>query len=282
MAKIEVHCPVCSNWEKIDISENVTENAKKGLVAINITAGMICEHSFICYVDKNLSVRDCLIADFKIEAPNTSDILEVGDTTQQEIESIKFDLIKLNIPEVVMASIFRAIFLGKNVLLISEDQFLVSHIISFFNYAKKDIFETKIVSISKLDFKNDNKRFGDYIVFEKMDIIQDKNKIINPKKLTVEKSIVRKFLEEFELVTGLIILRNEIQKAKTYSTTIKAFLKNSKNKNWTSKILIDHIAEIHNEKIQVSYLTFLLDIVQHYFNVEVPKIDGVTDFLGFL
>ncbi|MFX1326009.1 MAG: hypothetical protein ACFE8N_13735, partial [Promethearchaeota archaeon] len=153
---------------------------------------------------------------------------------------------------------------------------------TFFNYAKKDIFETSITSMSKLDFKNDKKKFVDYIVFEKKEIIQDKNQIINLKKLTVEKSIARKFLEEFELVTGLIILRNEIQKAKNFSTTIKAFLENSENKNWTSKVLIDQIEKIHNEKIPVYYLTFLLDIIQNYFKVEVPKIDGVTNFLGFL
>ncbi|MHA2394569.1 MAG: hypothetical protein ACXAEX_21785 [Promethearchaeota archaeon] len=282
MAKIDVRCPVCSNWEKIDISDDITENAKKGIVAINITAGMICEHSFIAYVDKNLSVRDSLIADFKIEAPETSDTNEVIDATPQEIETIKFDLIKLNIPEVLMASIFRSIFLGKDVILISDDQFLATHIINFFNYAKKNIFDTSIIAMSKLDYKNDKKKYADYIVFEKGEIIQDKHHFINLKKLTVEKNIARKFLGEYDLVTGLIILKNEIQKAITFSKTISEFIINSANKNWTSKILIDHIADTHHEKIQVAYLTFLLDIVKYYYKVEVPKIDGVSDFLGFL
>ena len=72
MAKIEVRCPVCSNWDNIEISDDATKNVAKGLLAVHLAAGMICEHGFIAYVDKNLIVRDCLIADFNIEAPEVS------------------------------------------------------------------------------------------------------------------------------------------------------------------------------------------------------------------
>jgi hypothetical protein len=73
MAKIDVRCPVCSSWEKVDVSEDTTNNIQKGLLAINISAGTVCEHAFICYVDKNLSVRDCLVADFRIEVAEASE-----------------------------------------------------------------------------------------------------------------------------------------------------------------------------------------------------------------
>ena len=69
MAKLEIRCPVCAKWDNIEILDDATKNVKKGLLAVNIAAGMICDHSFIAYVDKNLIVRDCFIADFKIEAP---------------------------------------------------------------------------------------------------------------------------------------------------------------------------------------------------------------------
>jgi len=48
------------------------------------------------------------------------------------------------------------------------------------------------------------------------------------------------------------------------------------------RIIIKHILEKHSEKIQIPYLTFLIDIVSNYFKVNVPKIDGVTNLLGFL
>jgi len=281
MAKIEVRCPVCSNWDNIEISDDATKNVAKGLLAVNITAGMICEHTFIAYVDKNLIVRDCLIADFKIEAPEVS-TSEGAENIIPEAESINHDLIKLNIPELLMASVFKAIFLGKGVIFISDDQFLADHIIYFFKYAMQNLFENDIIAISKIDYKNNQKNYENYIVFEKREVIQDKDKSIDPKKLEIEKSIAKKFLGEYDLITGLIILRNEVQKTFEYSKTLVDFITNSEKKAWTSKILIDHINEVHNERIQMNYLTFLYDIVNHYFKVEVPKIGGVTKFLGIL
>ncbi len=282
MAKIEVRCPVCSNWDNIEISDDVTKNVAKGLLAVHIAAGMICEHSFIAYVDKNLIVRDCLIADFKIEAPEVSTTEETEDDIVPEVESINYDLIKLNIPELLMASVFKAIFFGKGVILISDDQFLANHIIHFFKYAMQSLFENDIIAMSKRDYKNDQKNYENYIVFEKREVIQDNNKIIDPKKLGIEKKIAQKFLEEYDLVTGLIILRNEIQKAFEFSKTLADFITNSEKKAWTSKILIDHINEVYNERIQTNYLIFLYDIVNHYFKVDVPKIGGVSQFLGIL
>ncbi|KKL80048.1 hypothetical protein LCGC14_2008660, partial [marine sediment metagenome] len=46
--------------------------------------------------------------------------------------------------------------------------------------------------------------------------------------------------------------------------------------------LIDTISDTHNERITIDYLTFLIDIIKNYYKVEVPKIDGVTNFLGIL
>ena len=280
MAKIEVRCPVCSNWDNIEISDDATKNVTKGLIAVNITAGMICEHNFIAYVDKNLIVRDCLIADFKIEAPEVSTTKGTEDDVILEAESINHDLIKLNIPELLMASVFKAFFLSKRVILILDDQFIANHIIYFFKYAMQNLFVNDIIAMSKVDYKNDQKNYENYIVFEKREVIQDNDKIIDPKKLGIEKSIAKKFLGEYDLVTGLIILRNEIQKAFEFSKTLADFITNSEEKALSSKRLIDHINKVYSERIQMNYLTFLYDIVKHYFKVEVPKIVGVRKFLG--
>ncbi|MFX0081938.1 MAG: hypothetical protein ACFE94_09315 [Candidatus Hodarchaeota archaeon] len=284
MAKIEVRCPICSNWDNIEISDDATRNATKGLLAINITAGMICEHNFIAYVDKNLIVRDCLIADFKIEAPESpgSTTREDTDKIIPEVESINHDLIKLNIPEPLMASILRAIFLGKGVILISDDQYLADNIIYFFKYAMKNLFDNEIIAMSKSDYNHNQINYEKYIVFEKRKIVQDFENLINPKKIDIEKGIAKKFLEEYDLITALIILRNEIQKAFEFSKTLAEFITNSEKKAWTSKILLDHVNKVYNERIQINYLIFLYDIVHYYFKVDIPKIEGVTKFLGIL
>ena len=282
MAKINVRCPVCSKWDHIEISDDATMNITKGLLAVNIATGMICEHTFIAYVDKNLTVRDCLIADFKIEATETSATKKIDNTISPEIKSINYDFIKLNIPELLMASVLKAIFLGKGVIFISDDDFVADHIIYFFKYAMRNMFENEIIALSKNVYKSEKETYQNYIVFEQKELIQDTEKLIDPKKLVIERSIAKKFLGEYELVTGLIILRNEIQKAFEFSKTLTSFITNSDKKAWTSKILIDHINEMHNERIQMKYLTFLYDIVKHYFKADVPKIDGVSTFLGIL
>lgn len=282
MAKIEVRCPKCSKWENIEISDDATKNLAKGLLAVNINAGMICEHNFIAYIDKNFIVRDCLIADFEIQVSDSVASQEVEENISSEVESINHDLIKLNVPEILMASIFRAIFLGKSIIIISDDQFIANHIMLFFKYVMENLFGNNIIAMSKIDYKNNRKNFEDSIVFEKRKVINDKDNLIDPKKIVIEKGIARKFLEEYELATGLIILRNEIQKVFEYSKTLADFIKNAEEKVWTSKILIDHIKEVYNEQIQVNYLNFLSEIVTHYFKVELPDIKGVSNFLGFL
>lgn len=282
MAKIEIRCPKCSKWENIEISDDATKNLEKGLLAVNVNAGMICEHNFIAYVDKNFIVRDCLIADFEIQVSDSVASQEIEENISSEVESINHDLIKLNVPEILMASIFRAIFLGKSIIIISDDQFIANHMILFFKYVMENLFDKNIITMSKVDYKNNRENFEDSIVFEKRKVINDKDNLINPKKIVIERGIARKFLEEYELATGLIILRNEIQKVFEYSKTLADFIKNTEEKVWTSKILIDHINEVYNEQIQVNYLKFLSEIVTHYFKVELPDIKGVSNFLGFL
>ena len=113
MAKLEIRCPICSKWDKIEILDGAVKNVKKGLLAVNITPGMICDHSFIAYVDNNLTVRECFIVDFKIEAPEVEISQKEDDKALPEAEQIRFDLIKLNLPEKSMIFIFNAIFFGK-------------------------------------------------------------------------------------------------------------------------------------------------------------------------
>jgi hypothetical protein len=279
MAKLEIRCPICSKWEYIEILDDATKNVKKGLLAVNIAPGMICDHNFIAYVDKNLIVRDCFIADFKIETPEEDIPLKQENEVLPEAESIDFDLIKLNIPEKLMILIFKAIFLGRKILILSEDQFLYKKIIDFFKFAIQDLFNFELLTISEESYNEDKSEYEDYIVFKGSNIIHDKNKSINYKKSSIEKSIIQKFLAEYELATGLIILRNEIKKAYEFSKDLVEFIRSSQKEMMTSKILIDHINEKHNEQIQKDYLKFLLEIVKNYFDVNNLKADGLTDSL---
>ena len=281
MAQLEIRCPVCSKWENIEILDDATKNVKKGLLAVNIAPGMICDHTFIAYVDKNLTVRDYFIADFKIEAPEADISKKDEKNAFLDAGSLNFDLIKLNIPEKLMVSIFRGIFLGRKIILISKDQFIHDQIINFFGYAMQDLFDVNIIFMSEAIYLKTKNVYDEYLVFKKSIIIHDKNKVIDSKKLSVEKRIVQKFLAEYDLATGLIILKNEIQRVFEFSKQLAEYIKCSQNEKLTSKILMDHIYEKQNERIQKNYLAFLLDIVNNNFKVEMSKKVGVTNFLSY-
>ncbi|MHA1987426.1 MAG: hypothetical protein ACW98D_12375 [Promethearchaeota archaeon] len=280
MAKLEIRCPVCSKWENIEILDDATKNVKKGLLAVNIAPGMICDHTFIAYVDKNLTVRDCFIADFKLEAPEAEISHKDDNNTLLEPESIRFDLIKLNIPEKLMISIFKAIFLGEKTILINEDQFLYNQIINFFRFAIQDLFDYDLLIMSEINYEKLKNEYEDYLVFKGSNLIHDKNSVIDFKKLGIEKKIVQKFLKEYDSTTSRIILRNEIQKAFKLSKELAEFISCSQNETFTSKALLDHINEKQAEPIHKDYLSFLLDIVKNYFKVETPIKKGLINFLG--
>ncbi|MFX0033904.1 MAG: hypothetical protein ACFFAA_08360 [Promethearchaeota archaeon] len=282
MARIQIRCPICSKWNHIEISNDATKNVTKGLLAINIAGGMVCDHSFIAYVDKNLTVRDCLVADFKIELPESTSSQRTEEQITAQTETIKFDLIKLNIPDMLMAYVFRAMFFGKKTIILSDQEFLYNHIVNFFKYIAQNSFEFELKMMSEMDYKQNKNEYEDYLVLKNRDVVKDKEKLINLKELEMERSMVQKFFAEYDLMAGLIILRNEIYKAYEFSKSILDFMESQKGKALTSKMFINHISEKHNEKIHMSYLTFLIDIVRNYFKVDIPKIGGVSDLLGLL
>ncbi|MFX1394960.1 MAG: hypothetical protein ACFFAH_15510, partial [Promethearchaeota archaeon] len=65
MNKVQINCPICSKTGSIEISHNILKDSLRGLLAINIAKDIICSHSFIAYIDKNLNVRDYFVADFQ-------------------------------------------------------------------------------------------------------------------------------------------------------------------------------------------------------------------------
>ncbi|MFX1409651.1 MAG: hypothetical protein ACFFA6_04820 [Promethearchaeota archaeon] len=282
MAKLEIRCPSCSARGKIEIEEDAVKNVSKGLLAVNIAIGMICEHSFIAYVDKNMQIRDYFMADFEIQLPADSSTSATEETIVPETKSIDFDLIKINIPAILIAYVIRATYLGRKVIIISDLDFLYNHITNFFKYIMQNSFHIDITILSKEEYKTNKKNYKDYVIFEGRNIIQDRDKAIDPKKIEGEKAIAEKFLSEYDLMTGLIFIRNEIHKAYEYSKIIAELIETQKKKAITSKLLIDHIAKVYEEHIKIPYLKFLIEIVGNYFKVDVPHINGVSDLLGFL
>ena len=282
MVKVEVRCPTCSKRNKIEVPEEEVKNTTRGLYAVNISEGIVCEHSFIAYLDKNLVVRDTFMADFQIVLPEQGE--EEGEIETVEIkpsEQIDLDLIKINFTASIFAFILRAILFKKKIIIISEKYFLADHFISLFKFVNSDAFDFDISFVAKDKYNASD--YGDHVVFEGSEIIKDDQKILDPKKLKVERTIIQAFLNEVNARSSMNLLKNEIKKIYTLSNSIVDVVNNMKKKDKLySKTLIDELKKRDNMKIQMPYLDFLIEVVEHYFGVKVPLSSNISNFLGTL
>ena len=281
MKKLEVRCPSCSSRGYIEISEEEVEKAARGVFAVNVSEGIACEHSFVAYIDKNLTVRDTFIADFQLELPEISSPPVKESETSPQLESIDVSLIKLNLTASLLVNIIRSIFFRKKVLILTDQTFMVDHIYRFLDYLTKNSYETSIRIKSEEQYQSES--YKDYIILKNNKILQDYDDILNPKKVSIERLLVRKFLEEYELMPSLIYLQNGIQKSYELSETIAERVKNLKKKEkLISKKVIEEITKVHNVKIQLPYLDFLYEIVENYFKIQIPRSSNVSNFLSTL
>ncbi len=281
MKKLEVRCPSCSSRGYIEISEVAVEKAARGVYAVNISEGIVCEHSFVAYIDKNLSVRDTFIADFQLELPEISTPRDKEPETTPQLESIDVSLIKLNLIASLLVNIIRAIFFKRKVLVLTDQTFMIDQIHEFFDYIMENSFKASIRVESEDQYQLES--YKDYIVVKNNLILQDNDGILNPKNISFEKSLVRKFLEEYEPIPSLIYLHEGIQKTYELSETIVERVKNLKKKEkLISKKVIEELANVHGVKIQLPYLDFLYEIVENYFKVQIPRSSNVSNFLSTL
>lgn len=281
MKKIEIRCPGCKARGNIEISEESVKNTKKGLFAINIAEGIICEHSFIAYVDKNFNIRDSFMADFQIELPDSISQKDIGEEKSSLLEQIDIDLIKLNLTSKFIEHIIKAIFHKKRMVIISEQAFLFDHITNFVDYITQNSFQKEMYIVTSEDYPNHN--FGDHVAFQGGKIIRDEGNLFNPKNLGVEKAIVRKFLNDYDPHSCLILIKNEIKKAYELAKTIVEYLNTIKKEEKVySKKMINEIKKNNKVKIQLPYLDFLYEIVEIYFEVQIPKSSEISNFLGTL
>jgi len=281
MKKLEVRCPSCSNRGYIEVPEEEVVKAARGVFAVNVLEGVICEHSFVAYVDKNFAVRDTFIADFQLEIPDEVPEQEIEPDIAQQLDLIDVSLIKLNFSASLLTHVIRALLFKKKIFLLFNQSYMVDNIYKFIEYITLNSFKANILVISGEQY--DIYDIKDSIILDGNKIIKDDNDILNAKTLGVERSLVRKFLAEYEPKPSLIYLQNGLQKAYELSKTVVDIVNNLKKKEKVySKNVIEEIARIHYVKVQLPYLDFLYKIVENYFEVKVPKSSNVSNFLSTL
>ncbi|TFG24723.1 MAG: hypothetical protein EU529_03250 [Promethearchaeota archaeon] len=282
MSHVKIRCPSCSANGEIEISEDYLKNVSKGLLAINIPEGTICEHTFIAYVDRNLKVRDYFIADFKIDLPDIAPSEEIEEKKIPSKEVINLDLIKLNLSALLLTYVLKSIFSKQKIVLVSDQEFLYEHIHNFFNYITRDAFKAEIEIVNNQDYKKNKKEYQDCMVFEGNKILNNIEKIIDDKKLKVEKYFIQSFLSEHDLSYSYIMLKNEIRKSHQLSKSIVDYANEQQIEKLDVKIIVDFLIEKFNLKLQKTYLNFIINILKYYFEVNVSETSDASGFLKLI
>jgi len=264
---IQVRCPSCDHRGILEVDEKLVSSSPRGITAINVIENIICRHSFVVYIDNNRVVRDSFICDFKIELPQVP--------SDQSLEPHKLehpldiDLIKINLTPSLLAHILKGLYFGKKIIILVNEEFLYHHLITFFEYIIKDTFEMNLHIIPKKEYEDNKKLYKKDLVLDGKEIINDKDNLIDLKKIMIENVIVQKFFAEYDSEKSLILIKNEFQKAYFISKAISDYLNSSKTLD--VKALTDYLKEkVQAIKITPYYLRFLFDIVENYFKTKIP------------
>jgi hypothetical protein len=67
--KIQFMCPVCKSKKVLKVPKSVINQAKQ-LTTMSIAKGLVCDHQFQAFVDKNFNVRGYQKVDFEFENKN--------------------------------------------------------------------------------------------------------------------------------------------------------------------------------------------------------------------
>ena len=216
---VKLRCPICKKLGYIKIVGN-SQVKSNGLITVNVSKDLICEHTFIAYIDGNLVARDCVVADFCVDSNDISPNQEIKKVEEEQENLIDASIIKYNIPLPTLAYILKAVFYKKKIALVLEETYLYDKILNFFTFITQDNFKIDISIMSKDDYTPYINLIDDYIVLDRISIIRDKNKILNSKNLLKEKKIIAKFIDERDSIMSAIILKNELNKIYSYVTKI--------------------------------------------------------------
>lgn len=272
--EIVVICPACSKKGSINLNTEKINSNERGITAVNIPLELICTHSFIAYIDKNFMVRDCFSADFVIQLPQ----IKIQNT---EFDlNFDLDLIKLNFHAITFFRILRTYFSNTKTLFLNEISSLNRHFNSFVDSITHNDFPYDFLIETPSIYEKNKKQYKKYTIFDRNKIIGDKSNIFKRKKNKVEEKIIEKFLNERNLRSSHLIIKNEVQKAFILGKFIQDFVvERNITKKVNYKIIKKEIEVKYNIEIEDFYLEFIKDLVYNFFEIRIETYDSLTDFI---
>jgi hypothetical protein len=142
-----------------------------------------------------------------------------------------------------------------------------------FNFIFKDTFNYEFEIIDKNEYGINKKKYKEYIIIDDNNLINDKEDLMNKKKVKIEFEIIQKFLANKDRILALITLRNEIFKIYKLCNEIINFIESSNKNRKIGRIdILNFLEQSNNTKISLPYFEFLLEVVKSYFEKEYPQL----------
>ena len=198
-----IECPICRAKKKLNIPVKII-NQSKQLTTVSVPTGLVCEHNFQSYIDKNFKVRGYEKVDFELSRiefyQDKFDSAESEESQNLEKSDLNMPSISQNVIELLRNSVDGEEILG-SALFTLEGQVLYSSLLlsTLFNTIKE--FEVRneknLIQAKKyfLVLANNQKIFSQYIEFDDLSLI-----------------ITLIFSDSVRLGMGDLLLRNLIKK----------------------------------------------------------------------
>ena len=119
--EVEMSCPECNKRRLVKIEKNLVSKSTSGITAVDVGGSLVCDHSFVAYIDRNLIVRDTFICDFKIQLPQIES--ELKDDSEVEVD-FDLDIIKFNIMPSLLVNVIKGVLEKKEIVILSEKEYL--------------------------------------------------------------------------------------------------------------------------------------------------------------
>ena len=289
MVLVEIECPFCYKKGMLDIDEYVVRYRGRGITGVTITEDTICEHSFVAYIDPSFIARDSIMVDFSVKLPNIRPKVIKCNLDVEDYADINGYLIVVNLRAKTLVYLFRGIFLKQKIVLINNKKNINSHLLRLLEYCFKSNFDFDLTIFDEKEYKKNKKKYKDHLVLSKDGLINDKSDLFTSKKMKIENMIIQKFLDIQDVISGLIVLKNEILKAHQIAMdAVSNFYKLPKEiqKVYSIFNLTEYInknASKHfNIRFHKAYLNFIVDIILNYFKLEISKKAKSDDFLRYI
>ncbi len=209
---VNIECPICRKKKKLNIPQKII-NQSKQLTTVSVPSGLVCEHNFQSFIDKNFQIRGYQKVDFELSRmefyQDKFDTEESEEPRSLEKSALPKSSISQNVIEILRNCVDSKEILG-SALFTLEGQVLYSSLLlsTLFNTIRE--FEVRneknLIQVKKyfLVLANNQKIFSQYIELDNLSLI-----------------ITLIFSDSIRLGMGDLLLRNLIKKIQKLNGNLK-------------------------------------------------------------